>query len=46
MRDYLISLKWNKQPPGPKLPPEVIARTAAKYREIHERLTGKEWGSR
>ncbi len=46
VRDYLISLKWNKQPPGPKLPPEVIARTAAKYREIHERLTGKEWGSR
>jgi phosphoribosylaminoimidazole-succinocarboxamide synthase len=39
VRDYLESLTWNKQPPAPHLPPEVIARTAAKYREAEERLT-------
>jgi phosphoribosylaminoimidazole-succinocarboxamide synthase len=40
VRDYLETLDWNKTPPGPRLPPEVIARTAAKYREALERLTG------
>lgn len=39
VRDYLESLTWNKQPPAPSLPPEVIAKTAAKYREAAERLT-------
>jgi phosphoribosylaminoimidazole-succinocarboxamide synthase len=43
VRDYLIALKWDKRPPGPKLPAEVIERTSAKYREIHERLTGRAW---
>jgi phosphoribosylaminoimidazole-succinocarboxamide synthase len=41
VRDYLETLDWNKKAPGPKLPPEVIAGTAAKYREAYERLTGK-----
>jgi len=42
VRDYLETLTWwNKQAPGPKLPAEVISRTAAKYREAYERLTGK-----
>ena len=40
VRDYLETLDWNKTPPGPRLPPEVIARTAAKYREALERLRG------
>jgi phosphoribosylaminoimidazole-succinocarboxamide synthase len=43
VRDYLNTLKWDKRPPGPKLPPEVIARTAEKYREIYQRLTGRAW---
>ncbi len=41
VRDYLETLDWNKQPPGPELPPEVAARTAAKYNEALERLTGR-----
>jgi phosphoribosylaminoimidazole-succinocarboxamide synthase len=40
VRDYLETLDWNKQPPGPALPAEVIAVTAAKYREALLRLTG------
>ena len=40
VRDYLETLDWNKQPPGPKLPPEVIAGTRAKYLEALTRLTG------
>jgi phosphoribosylaminoimidazole-succinocarboxamide synthase len=38
VRDYLETLDWDKKPPGPRLPPEVIANTAAKYREARERL--------
>ncbi len=41
VRDYLETLDWNKQAPGPKLPAEVIAKTTAKYREAYERLTGR-----
>ncbi len=41
VRDYLETLDWDKTPPAPKLPPEVIARTAQKYREALERLTGR-----
>jgi len=41
VRDYLETLDWNKTPPGPKLPGDVIARTAAKYLEAFERLTGE-----
>jgi phosphoribosylaminoimidazole-succinocarboxamide synthase len=39
VRDYLETLDWNKKAPGPKLPPEVIARTSANYREALARLT-------
>jgi phosphoribosylaminoimidazole-succinocarboxamide synthase len=39
VRDYLETLDWDKTPPGPKLPPEVLAKTAAKYREAEARLT-------
>jgi phosphoribosylaminoimidazole-succinocarboxamide synthase len=41
VRDYLETLAWNKTPPGPVLPPEVVTRTTAKYLEAYERLTGK-----
>jgi len=41
VRDYLETLDWNKTPPAPKLPADVVARTSAKYREALERLTGK-----
>jgi phosphoribosylaminoimidazole-succinocarboxamide synthase len=41
VRDYLETLDWNKTAPGPKLPGDVIARTAAKYVEAFERLTGE-----
>ena len=41
VRDYLETLTWDKTPPGPQLPAEVIARTSAKYQEAYERLTGK-----
>jgi len=40
VRDYLETLDWDKTAPGPVLPPEVIAGTAARYREAFERLTG------
>jgi len=42
VRDYLERIGWTKQPPAPRLPPEVIAQTAEKYREALRRLTGPE----
>lgn len=41
VRDYLETLDWNKTPPGPVLPPDVVAKTSAKYLDAYERLTGK-----
>jgi phosphoribosylaminoimidazole-succinocarboxamide synthase len=38
VRDWLTASGWNKQPPGPALPPEVVARTAEKYEEARHRL--------
>jgi len=40
VRDYLETLAWDKRPPGPRLPAEVIAKTAQKYREAQARLIG------
>jgi phosphoribosylaminoimidazole-succinocarboxamide synthase len=40
VRDYLETLDWNKTPPAPSLPEAIVERTAAKYREAYERLTG------
>lgn len=40
VRDYLLSIHWNKEPPIPTLPEEVVAKTAGKYREAYERITG------
>jgi phosphoribosylaminoimidazole-succinocarboxamide synthase len=42
VRDYLETLDWNKQSPGPRLPPEVIAQTVARYEEALRRITGPE----
>jgi len=39
VRDYLETLAWDKTPPAPRLPAEVIAKTSAKYLEALERLT-------
>jgi phosphoribosylaminoimidazole-succinocarboxamide synthase len=41
LRDYLLSLKWDKNPPAPQLPEEIIERTREKYLEAYERLVGK-----
>ena len=41
VRDYLEGLGWNKQPPPPTLPPEVIAATSTRYTEAYERLSGR-----
>jgi phosphoribosylaminoimidazole-succinocarboxamide synthase len=40
VRDYLESLNWNKQPPPPSLPPEVVEKTSEKYREAFRLMTG------
>lgn len=40
VRDYLETLTWDKTPPAPELPEEVVRRTSAKYLEAFERLTG------
>jgi phosphoribosylaminoimidazole-succinocarboxamide synthase len=42
VRDYLESIRWNKQPPVPSLPDEVVARTREKYLDAYRRLTGRE----
>lgn len=42
VRDYLESIRWNKQPPAPALPDEVAARTGEKYRQAFRVLTGRE----
>lgn len=41
VRDYLETLDWNKKPPAPALPDDVVAKTQAKYLEAYERLTGR-----
>ena len=42
VRDYLETLDWDKTPPAPRLPAEIIEKTSAKYRDAFERLTGQE----
>jgi phosphoribosylaminoimidazole-succinocarboxamide synthase len=43
VRNYLETLKWDKTPPGPQLPDDVVAGTAKKYLEAYERLTGRKF---
>jgi len=40
VRDYLEKIGWNKQPPAPALPPDVVSGTQQKYREAYQRITG------
>jgi phosphoribosylaminoimidazole-succinocarboxamide synthase len=42
VRDYLLAIKWNKQPPAPKLPDDVIRTTSRKYEEALRLLTGRD----
>ena len=42
VRDYLESIRWNKQPPAPALPEDVAEKTSEKYKEAFRRLSGKE----
>jgi phosphoribosylaminoimidazole-succinocarboxamide synthase len=41
LRDYLLSIRWDKRPPAPQLPEEIIKKTREKYLEAYERLVGK-----
>jgi phosphoribosylaminoimidazole-succinocarboxamide synthase len=43
VRDWAAGTGWDKQEPGPDLPPDVVAATQATYVEIYERLTGRAW---
>jgi phosphoribosylaminoimidazole-succinocarboxamide synthase len=45
VRDYLNSLDWDKTPPAPDLPDEIIINTLNRYKEAFRMITGKEWGS-
>ena len=45
VRDWARSTGWDKRPPGPALPDDVVAATRARYLEIYERLTGLRWPS-
>ena len=45
VRDWLEGRGWDKQPPAPVLPPEVVDQTAGRYREAYERLTGESFAA-
>jgi phosphoribosylaminoimidazole-succinocarboxamide synthase len=42
VRDYLESIRWNKQPPAPPLPEDVVAKTSEKYRQAYNVITGRQ----
>ena len=44
VRDHLLDIKWEKKPPGPKLPEEIIRNTRGKYLEALQQLTGDSHG--
>jgi phosphoribosylaminoimidazole-succinocarboxamide synthase len=41
LRDYLLTIRWNKNPPAPQLPEEIVKKTREKYLEAYERLVGR-----
>jgi len=43
VRDWAAGTGWNKQPPAPEVPPEIVAATQARYTEVYERITGNHW---
>ena len=44
VRDWAADTGWDKRPPAPELPAEIVAATQARYIEVYERLTGRRWG--
>lgn len=44
VRDWATSTGWDKTPPGPEIPPEVVAATRERYVDVYERITGNTWG--
>lgn len=42
LRDWLLHTGWNREPPGPELPPEVVQETIGRYQEAYRRLTGRQ----
>jgi phosphoribosylaminoimidazole-succinocarboxamide synthase len=46
VRDYLVAIQWNKQPPAPNLPEDVVQTTSQKYLEAYECLTGSKLAER
>jgi phosphoribosylaminoimidazole-succinocarboxamide synthase len=45
VRDWSASLSWDRKPPGPNVPPEIIEATRNRYIELYERITGMTWNS-
>jgi phosphoribosylaminoimidazole-succinocarboxamide synthase len=43
VRDWAIGTGWDKRPPAPEIPPEVVEATRARYVEVYERITGRSW---
>jgi len=43
VRDWLINSGWDREPPAPELPPEVVSKTRTRYIEAYERITGQSW---
>ncbi|MDP6494620.1 MAG: phosphoribosylaminoimidazolesuccinocarboxamide synthase [Dehalococcoidia bacterium] len=43
VRDWLIASGWDREPPAPELPPEVVSKTRTRYIEAYERVTGQKW---
>ena len=43
VRDWSATLDWDRTPPGPAVPPEVVDATRARYVEAYERITGLDW---
>ena len=42
VRDFLEKLNWNKKPPAPRLPEDIVLKTSEKYQEAYRKLTGRE----
>jgi phosphoribosylaminoimidazole-succinocarboxamide synthase len=45
VRDWSATLDWDRTPPGPEVPPDVVAATRARYVEVYERITGLSWAA-
>jgi phosphoribosylaminoimidazole-succinocarboxamide synthase len=43
VRDWAAGTGWDKRPPGPALPPEIVEATRCRYLEVYERITGERW---